>query len=242
MKSLKSHLRTVDVARQADYSVQQIRNLERDGALPPSSRTPAGYRTYTSIHVHAALAYRALAAAVGPVEAKQIMRTAHQDPAASLLALLDAAHARLHAERLYLRLAQQATAVIATEPVDDALPPDSMTISELAGALGLRPSALRHWEKEGLVTPSRSPARTYSPTDVRDARIVHQLRQAGYRIPQLQALMPQLRHAKRWDEVGDALAAREVSLDARSRYLVQGAAALQALWETSHPPGVAKAA
>jgi DNA-binding transcriptional MerR regulator len=226
----------VDVARQAGYSVQQIRNLERDGALPLSARTPAGYRTYTATHVHAAMAYRAFAAAVGPVEAKQIMRTVHQAPAAELLALLDAAHARLHVERRDLRLARQAAAAIAGEPVDDARPSDSMSISELASALGLRASALRHWEAEGLIISSRSTAhgmRTYAPSAVRDARIVHQLRQAGYRIPQLQALMPQLRHARRWDEVSDALAAREVTLNTRSGHLLQGAAALQALLDIS---------
>lgn len=232
VKSRKSGLRTVDVARQAGYSVQQIRNLERDGALPTSTRTPTGYRTYSDTHVQAALAYRAFAAAVGPVEAKQIMRTAHQGPACELLSLLDAAHARLHTERQDLRLARQAAAEIAQEPVDDARPSDSMNISELAGALGLRPSTLRHWETEGLVTPSRSPAqraRVYSPDDVRDARIVHQLRQAGYGIAQLRALMPQLRHTNRWDEVNGALASREAGLNVRSRQMMEGAAALSPL-------------
>ena len=35
MKSRKSGLRTVDVARRAGCSVQQVRNLERDGVLLP---------------------------------------------------------------------------------------------------------------------------------------------------------------------------------------------------------------
>ncbi len=155
VKSRKSGLRTFDVARQAGYSVQQVRNLERDGVLPFAARTRAGYRVYTEAH-------------------------------------------------------------------------DSMTISELAGALGVRPSTLRHWDAEGLVVPDRTStrARTYSPSDVRDARIVHQLRMAGYRIGTLQALMPQLRRARRWEEVISTLAARDASITARSQALLQGAAAL----------------
>jgi hypothetical protein len=70
--------------------------------------------------------------------------------------------------------------------------------SELADVLGVQPSTLRHWDAEGLVVPDRTASRserTYSPSDVRDARIVHQLRMAGYRIGPLKDLMPQLRGA-----------------------------------------------
>jgi DNA-binding transcriptional MerR regulator len=228
VKSRKSGLRTLDVARQAGYSVQQVRNLERDGVLPFATRTRAGYRVYTEAHVQAALAYRSLAAGVGPVEAKAMLRAAHRFPASDLLERLDAAHARLHTERRELALAKQAAAAIVAEPIENPRPADSMTISELAGALGVRSSTLRHWDAEGLVVPHRTStrARTYSPSDVRDARIVHQLRMAGYRIGPLQALMPQLRRARRWEEVISTLAARDASITARSQALLQGAAAL----------------
>ncbi len=63
MNSRKSGFRTIDVARQAGYSVQQVRNLERDGVLPPAERSSSGYRSYTPAHAQAAAAYRLLAAA-----------------------------------------------------------------------------------------------------------------------------------------------------------------------------------
>jgi DNA-binding transcriptional MerR regulator len=228
VESRKSGLRTADVARQAGYSVQQVRNLERDGVLPPALRTPTGYRTYTDSHVQSALAYRALAAAVGPVEAKTLTRAAHQYPASDLL---DAAHARLHAERGELALAKRAAEAIAAERIEYPRPADSMSISELAGALDVRPSTLRHWDAEGLLVPHRATnrTRTYSPSDVRDARIVHQLRAAGYRIGPLKVLMPQLRQSRRWEEVISALAARDASITFRSYALLQGAAALSPL-------------
>jgi len=225
-------MRTVDVARHAGYSVQQVRNLERDGVLPPAARTIAGYRIYSEPHVRSAMAYRALAAGTGPVEAKRIMRAAHGYPASDLLALLDAAHARLDTERRELKLAKEAAEAIAAEPIEDIRPSDSMGISELAVALGVRPSTLRHWDAEGLIVPGRASTRgtrRYSPDDVRDARIVHQLRMAGYRIAPLRALMPELRRAHRWDEVMTTLAARDASIDARAMALLQGAAALSAL-------------
>lgn len=225
-------MRTVDVARRSGYSVQQVRNLERDGVLPRAERTPTGYRTYAAQHLSSALAYRAFAAGTGPVEAKRILRAAHARPTSDVLALVDAAHARLDTERRDLRLAKLAAEAIAEEPLDDVRPSDAMSISELSGALGIRPSTLRHWDAEGLVVPSRRSAREprrYPPDQVRDARIVHQLRLAGYRIPALKALMPRLRHAHRAGELTAALAARDASIDARSRALLEGAAALSEL-------------
>lgn len=232
---VKSHnpgLRTVDVARRAGCSVQQVRNLEHAGVLPPTTRTPAGYRTYTETHALAAVAYTTLTAGVGPIEAKTILRTAHRSPLPELLSLLDAAHVRLHIERRDVTLAQDAVAAISTEPLHDPRAADAMTISELANALGLRTSTLRHWDAEGLLTPARSAvgrARSYTPVDVRDARIVHQLRLAGHRIPALRELMPALRAAHRHDDITTALHARHNSITTRSRALLHAAAALEAL-------------
>ncbi|MFF5481980.1 MerR family transcriptional regulator [Streptomyces sp. NPDC012935] len=230
--SLKSgDLRTADVARRCGYSVQQVRNLERDGVLPPATRTAAGYRVYGDVHLQSALAYRALAAGAGPTEARRIVRAVHHSPTSQALALLDAAHARLDAERTELRLAQEAARAIAGEPIEDVRASDSMSVSDLAAALGVRPSTLRHWDAEELVVPNRDAARgtrRYTPAQVRDARIVHQLRKAGYRIAPLRALMPQLRRARGSQEVTSVLAAREAGIATRSRALLEGAVALGA--------------
>ncbi|WP_406253628.1 MerR family transcriptional regulator (plasmid) [Streptomyces atratus] len=233
MPTLKSSaMRTVDVARRAGYSVQQVRNLERDGVLPPATRTAAGYRIYGEIHLHSALSYRALAVGTGPIEAKRIVRAVHQCPTSEVLALLDAAHARLDRERTDLKLAKEAAEAISAEPIEDVRLSDSMGVSELAAALGVRPSTLRHWDAEGLVVPDRVPprgTRRYSPAQARDARIVHQLRSAGHRIDPLRALMPGLRHGHRWEDVRAALAARDASIAVRSHALLDATAALTAV-------------
>lgn len=218
-------LRTAEVARRSGYSVQQVRNLERDGVLPPATRTATGYRLYSAVHVQSALAYRALAAGAGPAAAKEIARAVHRSPPLAL-ALLDAAHARLDAERNDLRQARAAAAAISREPIDDVRPSDAMSVSELAAALGVRPSTLRHWEAEGLLIPERlNGVRHYTPVHVRDARIVHQLRMAGYRIAPLRDLMPRLRD----DDLAAALAARDASITARSRALLDAAAFVSGL-------------
>jgi DNA-binding transcriptional MerR regulator len=219
-------LRTSDVARLSGYSVQQVRNLERDGVLPLVLRTLSGYRRYGAVHLRAVLAYRSLAAGAGPAAAKEIVRASHRS-VSEALALLDSAHALLDTERRDLRQAQLAAQAISREPIEDIRPSDSMSVSELASALGVRPSTLRHWEAEHLVIPDRlRGARLYSPVHVRDARIVHQLRLAGYRIAPLRALLPQLLKS---EDLASALAARDASITARSYALLDGAAAVRDL-------------
>ncbi|HLS79378.1 MAG TPA: MerR family transcriptional regulator [Nocardia sp.] len=229
-------LRTVDVARASGYSAEQVRKLVRSGVLPAAHRTPSGHRRYRRWHLDCALAYRALAAGVGPAKAARLVRIAHAGDEAELLALLDAAHAGLDAERHTLAAARAAVAAIDAEPIEPVLPGDAMTVSELAGALGVRPSTLRHWDAEGLVMPGRTApggARSYSPADVRDARITHQLRRAGYRIDALRPLLADLR-ARRGD-VLSALASRDEGIRRRSRALLTAGAHLDAVLAQRDP-------
>lgn len=228
MGTLHARLRTADVARRSGWSVQQVRDLEAEGVLPPAGRTPNGYRTWDRRHVAAATAYRHLSTALGPARAAELLRAARTDGAVPALRLLDAAHADLHAQRLALAAALDAAATVAGEPVDDALPADAMGTGELARALGVPASTLRHWDAEGLVAPDRGRrgARTWTPAHVRTVRVVHQLRLAGHPVPAVRAVVPHLTGSAGWDEVTALLRGREAELDRRSRALLRGAAVL----------------
>lgn len=222
-------MRTLEVARLAGCSAQQVRKLESSGVLPPATRTDSGYRQYGHRHVASLRAYREFTAAVGPVEARLLMIAAHRD-VDELLARLDGAHAELDRERQHLHLTRSALRAIEVEPMTDIRPSDAMTVGELALALDVRPSTLRHWESEGLLRPGRGVqrARLYMPSDVRDARLVHQLRQAGHRINPLRELLDQLRHT---EDFAHVLADRADSIHERSRALLRATATLHTLLE-----------
>lgn len=225
-ETLNSGISTGQLAARLTCSAQHIRNLERDGVIPPSTRAPNGYRRFGTGHLHAARAYRALSAAVGPVEAKSVLRKVLAEPATTALHM-DELHARLHAERTALRRVTTATRAISAETISEQHVDDGMSIGLLAAALGVRTSTLRHWESEGLLVPRRrSRARSYSPADVRDARIVDQLRRAGYRIPDLRPILDDLRRIGMHPGVLKRLAQRGHALDARSQALLAAGAHL----------------
>lgn len=236
-------LRTVDLARLAGLSTQQVRNYEEAGVLPPAERTEAGYRVFRDVHRRALVTYRALVPGYGPVTAAEIMRAVHAGDTAGALALVDAAHAALHGERGALRAAGEALQTLAG--ADPAPPPGpDLRIGELARLLGVRTSALRVWEAAGLLAPGRERGtsyRTYGPSDVRDARIVHVLRRGHHLFDQIRPVLEELRRSGGAAPLRTALRARGESLTARTRAMLAGAGRLHAYLESARlSPGEAQ--
>ncbi|MGW0706671.1 TioE family transcriptional regulator [Streptomyces sp. NPDC002643] len=103
-------------------------------------------------------------------------------------------------------------------------------IGPLAGQLGVRPATLRTWERAGLVCPRRDPLtgyRVYDEADVRDARLVHQLRRGGYLLEQIAPLIAQVRAAGGLEPLEAALSDWRARLSARARAMLNGAAELE---------------
>ena len=223
---LEERYSTGRLAAASGYSVQQIRDLERLAVIPAALRRANGYRQFGGTHLVALRAYRNLAVAVGPVVARTTMRDVRSLPYDEAVARVVALHVALARARDDTMIALQALDAIVDESAREApaLPDDSMAITELSLALGVRSSTLRFWEQEGLITPERKgPARTrdYPPEAVRDARIVAALRAGGYRVPAVRAIMTSLAGTGDPAEARDALQGRLRSIAARSEALLR---------------------
>ncbi|MHC3464133.1 MULTISPECIES: MerR family transcriptional regulator [Streptomyces] len=234
-------LRTVDVARESGYSVQQVRDLERLGVIPPAARSANGYRSYTPVHVRALGAYRGLAGAVGPVEARKTLVRLQTETLDEAAAAVSAVHVQLTREREETLHAQQALRAIEAEAhtPGSGQEGDAMTITELAGALGVRSSALRFWEQEGLVLPERVTslrARRYGPSAVGAARIVVALRGAGYGVPEVREIMGSLRRHDGSGEARRILRQRLDRIAARTVALLRAGADLAAVVASAEEP------
>jgi DNA-binding transcriptional MerR regulator len=220
-------LRPVDLAREHGLSAQAVRNYEAAGILPAATRTVHGYRSYTPRHAQALRAFLALAPGHGHQTATAIMRAVNEDATEDALRLIDESHAQLWEDRRTLQAVEAA--------VRDLVPPPpergSLFIGPLARSLGIRPATLRMWERAGVVLPRRDPRtgyRVYTAADVRDARLVHQLRRGGYLLEQIAPLIAQVRSAGGVAPLESMLGDWHARLAARSRAMLAGAAALDA--------------
>ena len=236
---MREGLSTTQVARLAGCSAQLVRDLEGAGVIPPAGREPNGYRRFTHVHVAAVRAYRSLAEAVGPTTGREVLQHLGSDPADDALARLSALHVDLVRSREQVLHALEAVVTIRAEgsgpaAEEDKAGPSTMTITQLAEALGVRPSTLRFWEQEGLVTPVRQGplgARSYPARAVRQARIVTALRAAGFRIPVTARAMAELRGSGGVEALHSVLQARRSDIARRMELLLRAGTQLAELRE-----------
>jgi DNA-binding transcriptional MerR regulator len=154
---------------------------------------------------------------------------------------INTVHVRLAREREEALRAQQALRAIQAEANTPEFEQesDAMTITELAGALNVRPSTLRFWEQEGLVTPERVTslrARRYGLSVARAARIVAALRSTGYSVPAVREIMDSLHQLDGLGETERILRQRLDQIATRSVALLRAGADLAAVVTAAREP------
>jgi MerR family transcriptional regulator, redox-sensitive transcriptional activator SoxR len=82
-----------------------------------------------------------------------------------------------------------------------------LSIGEVAAASGLRPSALRYYEEEGLISPTARVGgrRHYHPSALRRLAIIALLKEVGFTVAEIGDLLGQQRTARqRWRKLAEA--------------------------------------
>jgi DNA-binding transcriptional MerR regulator len=227
-------MRPVDLAREHGLSTQAIRNYEDAGILPAAERTVTGYRTYTPLHAQALRAFLALVPGHGHRTATSIMQAVNRGALEDALRLIDESHGQLLDDRRTLQAVEATLRDLAPVPQEHG----DTFIGPLARRLGLRPATLRKWENAGLVRPRRDPRtgyRVYSPADVRDVRLAHQLRRGGYLLEQIAPLLAQVRAAGGITPLESTLHGWQARLSTRGRAMLKGAADLDTYLRACEP-------
>jgi DNA-binding transcriptional MerR regulator len=225
---LKTRLRPADLAREHGISTQAIRNYERDGFLPPATRTSSGYRVYTEVHAVALRAFLALVTAYGHATAGGIMNALHDDDLDRALTLVDRGHAQLSRDRETLNAVRQAIGHLTAGPPPEPAGTDR-SIGELAHRLGVTAATVRAWERAGILVPERDRAtgyRVFRAVDVRDAELAHLLRRGGYPLEHIATVVAQVRTAGGTESLADALETWQRKLVGRGLAMLDAAARL----------------
>src|SRR5437867_4114135 len=88
---------------------------------------------------------------------------------------------------------------------DDVADQDLPSISEVAEATGLQSSALRYYERQGLITPATrvSGRRHYDPSVLQRLAAIALLQEAGFTIAEVGQLLGPGTSQQRWREMAD---------------------------------------
>lgn len=215
-------LRPVDLARTVGVSASLVRTYESVGFLPPADRSPTGYRRYTAAHVDALCVARCLIAGYGWQPALSVMRAVHAGDIAEALSVVDSRHGDLHRQRAQIddvRHALEQTTLLRTGNHPTMGRRRVLRIGPAAELVGVRPSALRFWEQQGLLRPARdgsTRSRSFDHEQIQRAQTVALLRAAGYRFGAIRAVLDDLA-ANRTAQARAALEERRRSVEHASR-------------------------
>ncbi len=229
---VKKFLRPIDLAKAIGLSTQTVHNYEWWGFIPQVERNEKGYRLYTAQHLRAIQVARMVIAGHGWERARRIMSHIHKGKLTPALVIIDEHHARIHAERCEveqkLEILRTSSTSLQELTKGNGKPSKGLRVGEVAKLAGVRVSAVRFWEEQGLLQPTRdkeSKYRLYDDEQVRKLQIVVLLRKSGYDFAAIRTVLEQLTTGTA-DQILAAAQHRLEDLAQRSRHAVEATATL----------------
>lgn len=191
------YYKPIEIARELRISTSALRHYESWGVIPRPERAANGYRLYTHVHLAYFRCLRAMFSGFGYAVACKVLLHIQDADMDAAFWLVNHEQTSLNQEKV---VADQ-TLTLLQNP-DLPLAPNKklknyMTIGEVADLTDVQPSAIRHWEKEGLIQPERNPEngyRMFSPMHVRQILLIRTLRRTVYFLENMKDIVQAVEH------------------------------------------------
>lgn len=191
------------IAKQLNVSTTTLRRYEDQGLIPDVPRTASNRRCYTSIHVQAFITIRALLQGYEIPVVYEVMRKIKGQQMESALWAINQEQHNTQVEKERLEEVLRMFRDVDLSKYKDLTVSDSMTIGEVAQMAGVNPSAIRHWEQEGLISSNRNKDngyRVFTSTELRKIILISSLRKTVYYIENMKQLLNEIEthNYKKW--------------------------------------------
>ena len=176
-------MKGAEIAKKLDISTSALRHYESWGLVPKVERAANGYRIYTEEHEAYFQCIRALSTGFGMDLVRKVMPFVINGEKLEALWLINKAQVNLYAEKNTVKKTVELLDLKQLSNQSNFHINSSFTIGELAKEANVSASAIRHWEKEGLINPERqkdSGFRIYSPSDIRKVLIIRTVQRVVY--------------------------------------------------------------
>jgi len=183
------------IAKQLNVSTTTLRRYEDQGLIPDVPRTASNRRCYTSIHVQAFITIRALLQGYEIPVVYDVMRKIKGQQMESALWAINQEQHNTQVEKERLEEVLRMFRDVDLSKYKDLTVSDSMTIGEVAQMAGVNPSAIRHWEQEGLISSNRNKDngyRVFTLTELRKIILISSLRKTVYYIENMKQLLNEI--------------------------------------------------
>jgi len=175
-------MKGIEIAKKLNISTSALRHYESWGLIPAVERAENGYRIYTNEHEAYFKCIRSLLPGFGMDLIKEVLPLVKNGKIVEALWRINKAQVALHTEK---ETVQRTIELLDLKGLIE-IPnyhKNYFTIGEVAKEANVSSSAIRHWEKEGLINPNRhneSGFRIYSPSDIRRVLIIRTVQRVVY--------------------------------------------------------------
>lgn len=184
------------IAEYLGVSTTTLRRYEDQGLIPEVPRTNSNHRYYTQIHFQAFITIRALLEGYEIPIVYKVMRKIKDQKIKTAFWLINEQQYEIEKEK---KRVEEILQMIKSTHFKDygkiIIVKDDMTIGEVAEIAGVNTSAIRHWEKEGLICSERDKEngyRIFSTNELRKILLISSLRKTVYYIDNMRELLDDL--------------------------------------------------
>lgn len=183
------------IAGLLQVSTTTLRRYEDQDLIPAVPRTTSNHRYYGEVHVQAFIAIRILLQGYDIPVVYEVMRRMKQGQLEQALWMINEQQHQLHLEK---KRVEDILTMIRHTMIPSTLNTEwkePMNIGEAAAIAGVKTSAIRHWETEGLIRSERNPEngfRMFSLAELRKILVISSLRKTVYYIDNMRSLLSTL--------------------------------------------------
>ncbi|KQO15734.1 DNA-binding transcriptional regulator, MerR family [Paenibacillus algorifonticola] len=182
----------VQIANELKISTTTLRRYEEQGLLPDVPRTIGNHRSYLPIHFQAFITIRSLLRGYDIPIVYEVMRKIKNGDQVQALWLVNN---QLYLNQVEKQRVEEILMLIKNADFSkyrNVKMTNAMTIGKVAEMAGVNTSAIRHWEKEGLIQSERDKEngyRIFTVPELRKILVISSLRKTIYYIENMKELL-----------------------------------------------------
>lgn len=185
------------MAKRLNMSTSALRHYENWGIIPPVPRLKNGYRAYGDAHFAYLTCIRAMLPGFGMDLVKEAMKLVQEGHLMPVLDLVGESQTRLLEN---LKMTKETIRLLETGNFqgEELIRKRQFTIGEVANLAKVTPTAIRYWEKEGLIHLPKSPSsgyRMFSEGHLRQILFIRSLKHTLYYLAPIKSIVQQLEHS-----------------------------------------------
>ncbi|CAH0122162.1 hypothetical protein PAE9249_04704 [Paenibacillus sp. CECT 9249] len=183
------------MAKRLHVSTTTLRRYEDLDLVPDVPRTASNRRYYTPVHVQAFIALRALRKGFDIPVSYDVMSLLKKGCLEQALWKINLQQYNIQAEKQRVEEVMSLIQQTDFSKYRNMQVTEEMKIGEVAAIAGVNPSAIRHWEKEGLIRSKRNPEngyRAFTSRELKKIIVLSSLRKTVFFIESMKQLLEAL--------------------------------------------------